>query len=210
MNKEAKVLRKSLLTMVLAVTLIGGCVCIHTPKKASAKSVSKVTKVIELTSENVKKDKEGGKEYPYTYYGTGVTHKISMKVNEKLKIKVKVLDVAGKVFSKYYTRGRKYDFGLGNYDPHIEYGSFDVFSPYTKPKLKESFFKKGNVLTSEEIQFLPKKNRVDERHAKPIVNGTKAEMNWFPPAGVTKLKLQITYYTKSGKAGIKSIKTRKG
>lgn len=202
-----------MLSVILAMTLLCGCVCLQTPQKVSAKAVSKVTKTIELTSKNIRKTND--KEYQYDYEGTGITHKISMKENEKLKVKVKVLEVEGKVFSKYYTRGRKYDFGLGAYDPNIEKGDVYVFDSQKKPKLKKSFFKEGQVLQSKPIKFIKPIKQTEKNLEKlyaslgTIVNDTKTDMQWYSIPGITKMKLQITYYTQSGKAGIRYVKERK-
>ena len=54
---------------------------------------------------------------------------------------------------------------------------------------KKSSLKKGKILTS-------KKNYL---HGRVIIE-------WNLPDGIKKLKVKVTYYTKSGKAGIKSLK----
>lgn len=159
-----KAMTKKLLMLVLLLSVVcGGGLSIS--KQASAKAVSKVTKKITLTD---------GKSID-------IQHKLSISAKEKVNVKIKFLEVKGKVASKN-------DLYLGFYECNDGKGS--LFAPWTSPsKLKKNSFKKGKVLTSTE----------------DYLNG-KATVDWNIPKGIKKLKLQVTYYTESGKAGINSVK----
>lgn len=146
--------------MVLLLSMVCGSISVSKP--ASAKSVSKITKVITETN----------KMY-------GAVHKLSIKKNEKVFTRIEILDVKGKVSS---SRGLEFGHTTLNMD-----GLFDRNS--SPSKLKKSSFKKGEILTS-------KKNYL---HGRVIIE-------WNLPDGIEKLKVKVTYYTKSGKAGIKSLK----
>lgn len=159
-----KTTMKKLLMVVLLLSIVSGGVLM--PKQASAKTVSKVTKVFTLTA-NKKL----------------VKHKLSINTKEKVLVKVKFLEVKGKVLVE-----SEEDLFLGEYLFKMGKGSF--FSYWSRPsKLKKSSFKKGKILTSKD----------------DYING-KSKVEWYIPQGIKKLKMQVTYYTKSGKAGIKSVK----
>ena len=113
-----------------------------------------------------------------------VKHKLSISANEKVFTKVKFLDVKGKVS---LISGEELIFGC--YEGKNGMGSF--FAPWTKPSLKKTSFKKGKTLT--------------QNGQGDYING-KSEVEWYIPSGIKKLKVKVTYFTKSGKAGIKSIK----
>lgn len=108
-----------------------------------------------------------------------IRHKLSIKKKVKVVAKMKFLEVKGKVSLK---SGE--ELYLGEYDCYDGKGSF--FSSWSKPdKLKKKSFKKGKVLVSNE----------DYISGKSIVE-------WYIPKGIKKLKVQVTYYTKNGKAAI--------
>ena len=58
-----------------------------------------------------------------------------------------------------------------------------------KTTIKKTSFKKGKVLSLDADM--------------PLMG--KAYVAWDTPKGIKKLKVQVTYYTESGKAGIKSV-----
>lgn len=154
---------KKVLTMVLLLSMVFGCMSVS--KLASAKSVSKISKVFTLTRKN------------------GVTHKLSIKKNEKVYVKMEFLDVKGKVSPKVPASGVE----LGNatsdwWEP--------LFGSDSTPKLTKSSFKKGAKFTSNSYLY------------------GKEEIEWCFPEGPKKLKVKVTYYTKSGKAGIKFQKQK--
>lgn len=161
-----KVIKKYAVVLLL-LSMVSGSLL--TPKQASAKSMSKVTKTVTLKS------------------GKSVKHMLSVDEKDKLFVKVKILEVKGRVSLKYGA-----DLWWGYYEFSEGKGSF--FYPESKPsKLKANSFKKGKILTSK------------EEEGGIGVNG-KTDVEWDVPNGISKLKIQVTYYTKSGKAGIKSVK----
>lgn len=116
-----------------------------------------------------------------------VKHTVSVDKKDKLFVKVKILEVKGSVSLE---DGE--DLWWGYYECADGKGSF--FYPDSKPsKLKEKSFKKGKVLTSK------------EEDGEFGVSG-ETDVEWEIPSGITKLKICVTYYTKSGKARIKSVK----
>lgn len=111
-----------------------------------------------------------------------VVHKLSIATKEKVNVKIKFLEVKGKA------KGSEEELYFGGYE--CKNGKGSLFAPWTSPsKLKKNSFKKGTILTSTE----------------DYLNG-KATVEWYIPEGIKKLKMQVTYYTESGKAGIKSIR----
>lgn len=161
-----KEMKKKLLIMVLFFAVCGG-IGFSMPKYVSAKSVSKVTKTFTLTTKS-----------------NFVEHKLSISKKEKVTAKIKFLEVKGNVSLK---SGE--DLSFGGYEFPDGMGSF--FADWTKPKLKKSSFKKGNVLNAKKNEdYISKKSTVE----------------WYLPSGLKKLKVQVTYFTKSGKAGINSVK----
>lgn len=169
-----------MLSVILAMTLLCGCIYLSVPKIASAKVVSKVTKTITITNK-----KKGA-----------VWHTLSIKKGEKVKVKVKFLEVQGKPVDKYFQGENTvmYSFG-GNIDPSGAYEDFfftdDQKSP--KAKLKKDSFKKGNVLIS----------------SYGLNRNMLKDVYWQPLKGISKIKLKVTYFTVSGKAGINSVKTQR-
>lgn len=165
---------KKTLTMALLFSMTCGIVGVSIPKQASAKTASKVTKVITLTNKNK----------------NGITHKLSISKKEKVAVKIRFLQVKGKL-SKKATNDDLY---FGYYEGDFSKGTF--FTQYSKPgKLKKTSFKKGKSLDSSKTDYISGKNEV-------IWNLP----DWDLPNGIKKLKVQITYYTKSGRKGIKSVK----
>lgn len=165
--------------MVLVVLLICGVIFL-VPERVSAKAVSKVTKVITVTNQ-----KKGA-----------VWHTLSIKKGEKVKVKVKFLAVEGKPVDKYFQGDNIWLFGLGyNIDPSRAYEDcfFKPQETSSKSKLTKDSFKKGNVLTSS--------YGFDSRQIKYVY--------WQPVKGIKKIKLKVTYFTVSGKAGINSVKTKR-
>ena len=90
------------------------------------------------------------------------------------------LDVNGKATQK--------DILFGEYECRNGKGSF--WMPFPQYKFSKNSFKKGKTLVSLDDEW---------------ING-KSEVEWYIPKGITKLKMKVTYFTKSGKAGIKSVK----
>lgn len=115
-----------------------------------------------------------------------VKHKLSISENEKVKVKIKFLEVKGKADGTVAESDRLW---FGNY--YTNDGTSSFFLDSTKPKLRKSDFKKGVVLTSNDY----------------IYGYDGFDVYWDIPNGLKKLKVQVTYYTESGKAGIHSIKT---
>lgn len=112
------------------------------------------------------------------------THKLSISGKEKVFVKIKFLEVKGK--SLLPTKHE--DLFFGGYECGDGMGSF--FSKWSKPnKLKRNSFKKGKTLKSTD----------------DYITG-KSTVEWSIPKGIKKLKVRVTYYTKSGKSRIKSIK----
>ena len=113
-----------------------------------------------------------------------VTHHLSIRAKETVFVKVKFLEVKGSISLK---SGEGLYFG--EYFLSDSMGS--LFNEWSNSnKLKKSAFKKGKVLSSKDDEFLY----------------GKAEVDWSLPSGLKKCKVQITYYTKSKKAGIRSVK----
>lgn len=152
-------------TMIFALLL--GVVTLP-EKEASAKSVSKRSTVVTLSGKN----KMAGQ-------------RVSIRSNEEVLIKIKILDVKGKMTEKW--RRNAYfgtflsDFGTGSY----------WMGEFPRLRLSKNAFKKGNVIKVDDDEPLLGEGGVD----------------WDLPDGITMLKMQITYYTKSGKAGINYVKT---
>lgn len=159
--------------IIMFIIVVMG-VAVLFPQRASAKSVSKKTMVITLTSKKK------------------ITHKLSIKSSEKVAVKADILSVKGAVTEKESELGFGYfDFRCYKKGEMIDGGKGSLFAYYTKPKLKRSSFKKGKVLRS--------------KGKYSYITG-KAVVEWVLPKGISKMKLRVTYYTKSGKVGIKSIK----
>lgn len=157
-----KTVEKKLLTLVLVLSMVCG-VALSEPQYASAKAVSKVTKVLNLTPKN------------------WVSHKLMISKNEKVRVKVKILSVKGKTTLS----GEDLIWA----DSISSYGKGGLIAGWSKPPLKKSSFKKGKILTSDADM--------------PLMG--KAYVLWDAPKGIKKLKVQVIYYTESGKAGIKSV-----
>lgn len=170
--------KKAVLTAVLLLSVI--CSSLSTTS-VSAKSASKVTKIITLTHEK-----------------SWVQHILSIHSSEMVRAQVKILEVKGKpTLSKdqlylgtyefmNYKNGKAYDGSKGSF-----------FTSWTNPKLTKKSFQKGKIL---------KINSAWKKGESPYISG-KAGVSWDLPEGISKLKMKITYYTKSGKKNIKSIKT---
>ena len=110
-----------------------------------------------------------------------VTHNLSINRKENVIATIKFLKVKGKIPKK------ENELYFGYYTFVDGKGSF--FSPWTEPEeLKKSSFKKGKTLKSNDYIY-----------------GT-SEVTWTIPRGIKKLKVKVTYSTKSGKAGIISVK----
>lgn len=121
-----------------------------------------------------------------------VKHKLSIKSSEKVVAKVDVLSVKGVVTEKESDLCFGYiDFACYKKGKMIDGGEGSFFANYTKPKLKKSSFKKGKVLRTKGNDC--------------YITG-KAVVEWVLPKGISKMKIRVTYYTKSGKVGIKSVK----
>lgn len=158
-----KTVVKKLLTMVLVLSMVCG-VALSKPQYASAKTTSKVTKVVTVMPKK------------------WVIHKLSTISEDcDVRVKVKILSVKGKttLSGEDLMWGDKSGFGKG-----------PVFAYYSKPPLKRTSFKKGNVLISDADM--------------PLHGGVY--VLWDAPKGIKKLKIQLTYYTENGKAGIKSVR----
>lgn len=154
--------KKIAVATLMFVLLLG--VTALSKEEVSAKTMSKVSKVITLTKKN---------------YLAG--QRLSIRSNEKVFVKVKILEVKGKVTESE----REKELYFGGYICDEGMGSF--WMPFPK-----NAFKKGNTI---------KAGSVDN-----YVTGN-AGVDWEMPKGITHLKMKITYYTKSGKAGIHSVKT---
>ena len=159
---------KRIITMIMALAMVCGCVVLPDPQYASAKMVSKVTKVVTLTNRKV-------------IYHNVVTGK------ETVFIKVKILSTKGKV-----RKDENGDLSLGDIEGE-GFGKGTLFNSMDKPKLKIKSFQKGKILQS---------------NWAAIRSGGDVEIGWWPPDGVKSMKVEITYYTKNGKAGIKSVKQK--
>lgn len=164
-----KTVAKKLLTVVLVLSMVCG-VALSEPQYASAKAVSKVTKVVTLTKRNA------------------IDH-IVVVGKEKVFVKVKILSIKGKV-----RKDENGDLLFGDAEG-MGYGKGTLFASFGNPKLKKSSFKKGKVLPADKNSY--------------FCNG-EVQIGWWVPDGVKNMKVQITYYTKSGKAGIKSLKQKEG
>ena len=169
---------KKVVTMVLLLSLVCGSILVSKP--ASAKSVSKITEIFTLTEKDV-----DNREY--------ILHKLSIAKKEKVFTKLEILDVKGKFYdsksgNKDVCFGDRYKVGARN-DRET---SGPIFWNYSKPSgLTPKSFKKGNKFTSK----------------KDFLTG-KTNVEWYLPEGLKLIKVKVTYYTKSGKAGIKSLKTK--
>lgn len=121
-----------------------------------------------------------------------VKHKLSIKPSEKVVAKVDILSVKGDVTERESDLCFGYiDFRSYKKGKIIDGGKGSFFAYYTKPKLKKSSFKKGRILRTK---------------GKDCYITGNALVEWNPPKGISKMKIRVTYYTKSGKAGIKSVK----
>lgn len=112
-----------------------------------------------------------------------IIHSFKVAPNEKVAVKMEVLSVSKKA--------KKSDLYIGYYDSEDSMGV--LFSPDTKPKLKKSSLKKGSVLVRNENDYC-------------LTGNTEVDYQPFDGKGIKKLKIRITYYTKSGKSGIASFK----
>lgn len=169
MKTTKKTLGKSLLAMVLVVSLVCGCIYLPTPKQASAKAVAKVTKTITIKEEENPDDT-----------GTYVCHGIKFDKKEKIVVKVKFLQVKGKLSKRALKENMFGGFEDGD-------GKGPIFS------IKKNSFKKGKVLGKKNMSGY-------------YLQGGKTLAEWSVPDGIKLLKMKVTYYTLSGKAGIKSVK----
>lgn len=115
-----------------------------------------------------------------TKKSSSAIHKLSISNSEKVNAKVTFLEVKGKATQK--------DIYFGEYECRNGKGSF--WMPFPQYKFSKNSFKKGKTLVSLDDDW---------------ING-KSEVEWYIPKGITKLKMKVTYFTKSGKAGIKSVK----
>lgn len=106
---------------------------------------------------------------------------------EKVFVKVKVLSIKGKV-----KNDKNGDLLFGDAQG-TGYGKGTLFASFGNPKLKKSSFKKGKVLPADKNSYFCNE---------------KVQIGWWVPDGVKSIKVKITYYTKSGKAGIKSFKQK--
>lgn len=153
---------KKLLMMVLLLSMVFGCMSVSKP--ASAKSVSKITKVFTLTTQK-----------------KGISHILSMDRKEKVFTKMEFLEVKGKISEKFPSLGFYESYNMGW-----------LFDDDTSPsKLDKKSFKKGKKFTSK----------------KDYLQG-KSLVEWDIPNGIKKLKIKVTYYAKSGKACIRSLKEK--
>lgn len=171
-----KVMIKKLLLMVILFSVLCGGIGISVPKQASAKTASKVTKVFTLTSKKKL-----------------IKHKLSISKKEKVFVKTIFLDVKGKAVEDENYWG-VYDFLVKEKNKMLDGGKGSLWARYTKPKLKNSSFKKGKCLGA---------SKNDD--GLVYISGN-ALVEWELPRGITKLKAKVTYYTQSGKKGIKSVK----
>lgn len=172
---KMKVLKKgSIITMILVLSMICGSVSNLSTKHASAKVVSKMTKTFTIKMEKNPEDT-----------GTYVCHGIRFNKKEKIGVKVKILQVKGKL-SK---RAAK-EIMFGYFEDGDGKGS--VFTE----KMNKNSFKKGKVLG---------KKNMGGYYLQDPERG-KARVEWTVPDGIKLIKMKVTYYTRSGKAGIKSIK----
>ncbi len=155
------------------ILLTMGIVCV--PVMTSAKSVSKVTKVITITSKK------------------GIEHSLSINPKEKVSVKVKFLSVKGKVKVQpkdlYFGF---YEFAVYQKKKMIDGGEGSFYNQYTTPKLTKGSFKKGRMLSENKEDYISGKSTVE----------------WSVPNKIKKIKMQITYFTRSGRKGINSIKTK--
>lgn len=165
---------KKLFAMILLASIVCGGISLSKPNQAYAKTVSKVTKKFTLTQKN-----------------STVTHELKITEGEKVFVKVKILDVKGKV-SKQIMDG---SLCFGFYEDST-IGMDAFFSDWTKPKLKRNAFKKGKVLDSSK----------NEEGLGAI--GGDADVDWSMINGLKKLKVEVTYYTESGNVGIESVKKK--
>lgn len=168
-----KTFSKRLLTIVLMLSILYGSIFLST-QYASAKTMSKVTKVLSLTKNK------------------GVAYQLKIKKSEKVLVKVKILSIIGK--AKLDEDGDLcfglYEFRAYKNKKLIDGGKGSLFTSYDK--LKKSSFKAGKILPSSGNDYLT----------------GKADVGWSLPDGIKKMKVQITYYTKSGKPGIISLRKR--
>ena len=106
---------------------------------------------------------------------------------EKVFVKVKILSIKGKA-----SKDENGDLLFGDAEG-MGYGKGTLFASFGKPQLKKSSFKKGKVLPADKNSY--------------FCNG-EVQISWWVPEGVKSMKVQITYYTKTGKAGVKSFKQK--
>ncbi len=112
-----------------------------------------------------------------------VTHKLSISKKEVVRVKIKFLKVKGKV-----GKVESGELMFGDWESDVGMGA--LFASWNKPKLKKKWFKKGKVLKTKKDNYITGESTID----------------WYVPKGIKKLKVRVTYYTKSGKAGIKWVK----
>lgn len=162
---------KKIVTIIMLLALLAGI----TPESSvvSAKSTSKVVKVFTLTQ---KKDV--------------VHHRLSINPKEKVKVKIDILDVKGRL------KGKEHYFGYYEFVGKNTGGKGSFLSSYSTPKLKKNLLKKGKSLSPADSDG-------------NVWISAKAYVDWELPNGIKKLKVRVTYYTKSGRKGIKSCKVKK-
>ena len=169
-----KVIKKSMIAMILVLSMICGSIRNLPTKHASAKVVSKVTKTFTIKMEKNPEDT-----------GTYVCHGIRFNKKEKIGVKVKFLQVKGKLSRR---AAKEITFG--------DFEDGDGNGPVFGEKMNKSSFEKGKVLD---------KKNMGGYYLQDPKRG-KARVEWTVPDGIKLIKMKVTYYTCSGKAGIKLTK----
>ena len=182
-----KAIAKKGLMLLVIVSLL--CGSVSTPVQASGRKSSKVTKIIALTS-----DMNTKKKFLTLY------HHLQVDDNEEVIVNVKFLQVKGKVSltsrdKEYYPNWKK---GLTWGGCLYKDGKDPLFSPFRTEKygkssvnkITKNSFKKGNTITA-------------------YAGSDITAVNWDLPTGLKKIKIKVTYYTKSGRAGIRFKRVQK-
>ena len=182
-----KAIAKKGLMLLVIVSLL--CGSVSTSVQASDQKSSKVTKVITLTS-----DMNTKKKYLTLY------HHLEVDDNEEVIVNVKFLQVKGKVSLTSRDKELYSDWKKG-----LTWGGClykDVQDPLFSPRRTEKYgkssvnkitknsFKKGNAITA-------------------YAGSGLTAVNWSLPTGLKKIKMKVTYYTKSGRAGIRFKRVQK-
>lgn len=156
---------KRIMVIALLLSVFGGTLPASGP--AFAKSVSKVTKIVTLTSKK-----------------NSVIHKLSIRPSGMVTAKVKFLEVKGKV------SGSNNELYLGGYEGDDGKGSF--FSEYSKPKLSKKSFRKGKTLKLKSpwknYEYISGKGEVDWTIPDKGITRLKMKITYYTKGGRKSIK----------------------